>query len=693
MREDTDENSLTSKGYCDIRECKNWSGVILIMISPKFNLNDFPPIIDFVWNTFGDCQQFGGTVYLLPVNYLNNLEKSWSSNKNELVNKFDTIFNKTQFIVPSFPSPSFMEKTIGDAINTFKTSPVYDQSVTEYGRYLLLITNYEVYLDQFTATNIRNNAKANQVRVKILLIDDYNDDFDSAESDEDFFEMIAERGEKTEVDDIKGLSTSKMPSKMYACHNYEPFPKPYIKITKSNKKGIIIGVVLGASGMILILGILIFIFIKYRQRVRRDQINTLSWVNNHTQEINDNEYGEHINDNKTKDILLNDMLPFSIGTPTNNDTSDLQVEGDNNIIDEDNKILERVLNINYNEKLGSGAFSCVFKGTLLLESDYVRQKLASKNNKNRMEIIVKNCKKNLDDEMNDVISVDVAIKTELNSDNIFQSAESKEFLIKVFFYILYYFLKYIYFLKEINTLKQISYHPHVLSYFGSCFKDSSLCIILEYCSNGNLLSWLHDPKNKKNIDLKILLSFTWQIADGMYYLAVKNLIHRDLAARNILLDNDLVAKISDFGLSRVFDHNDVEVQNEYMLRTNAKIPVKHTAIEALRDGVYTEKSDVWAYAVLLFEIFSLGAPPYESLSLVEILPFLSEGSRLPRPLLVTDEVWNIMEDCWKEDPKERPNFGQIRERLTGLLEENSLQYGYLELSGINENPENNEVQI
>ncbi|CEF60941.1 Tyrosine-protein kinase receptor torso [Strongyloides ratti] len=663
------EKNLISKGYCDLRECKNWSGVILIILSPLFPIKKFPPIINFIWDTFNDCQTFGGEVFILPTNANNDLPKVWSSTKNELKNNFDTIFDEKKFIVSSFPLPTFIENVLNNVTKNFYLSPLANKTTSIYGKYLMIITNYEIYLDQETSFRIRNNIKHNQVRLKIMLIDKYNDDFDSMESDEDFFEMIAERGEKTEVDDVDGLTTSKMPSKMGACHNYQPFPKPLIDIKKSNKKGIIVGVILGGGGFLLILSILIFICIRWRRKIRKDKISTLSWINSQAEQNRINEYKEH---NKNK--VLNNLMP--IYNDNYNDQNQVNEINKNIEITEDRKILESVLTINYNEKLGSGAFSSVYKGAILLDSHFIKQKLNFINNKIKMKTIFVNEKKNCNNE--ETVEIDVAVKTELKNENVFQNAESKEFL-----------------LKEINTLLQISDHPHVITFWGSCFKDSSLCLVLEYCENGDLQTWLRNPSNKKYIDIKRLLSFSWQISDGMYYLAVKNLIHRDLAARNILLDGDLVAKISDFGLSRVFDTHDydIEMQNEYMLRTNAKIPVKHTAIEALRDGVYTEKSDVWAYGVLLFEIFSLGSIPYETLSLVEILPFLANGSRLPRPLLVTDSVWEIIEKCWLEDPKDRPNFNEIRTNLTKLLEEVTIQYGYIELGEVNVVSEDDEVQV
>ncbi|XP_016136252.1 mast/stem cell growth factor receptor Kit-like [Sinocyclocheilus grahami] len=130
------------------------------------------------------------------------------------------------------------------------------------------------------------------------------------------------------------------------------------------------------------------------------------------------------------------------------------------------------------------------------------------------------------------------------------------------------------------------YHQHPLF---NAFQSVSL--LSEWC----------DDKDDLSLDTEDLLSFSYQVAKGMDFLTSKNCIHRDLAARNVLLTQGRVAKICDFGLAR-----DITRDSSYVLRGNARLPVKWMSPESLFACVYTFESDVWSYGILLWEIFSLG---------------------------------------------------------------------------------------
>lgn len=147
----------------------------------------------------------------------------------------------------------------------------------------------------------------------------------------------------------------------------------------------------------------------------------------------------------------------------------------------------------------------------------------------------------------------------------------------------------------------------------------------------------------------------------MSYLASRRCVHRDLAARNVLVCENNVLKIADFGLAR-------NIQGEYYRKTtNGKLPIKWMAIESLESQVYTSQSDVWSYGVLLWEIMTLGAKPYKGVPLQDIYKRLEKGYRMEQPPNCSPEIYSLMQKCWAEQPNDRPTFSQIVEAIDSLL--------------------------
>nr|QRN45962.1 Fgf receptor 1a isoform IIIb [Danio rerio] len=242
-------------------------------------------------------------------------------------------------------------------------------------------------------------------------------------------------------------------------------------------------------------------------------------------------------------------------------------------------------------------------------------------------------------------------------------------------------------ISEMEMMKIIGKHKNIINLLGACTQDGPLYVIVEFAAKGNLREYLRvrrppgmeycynpDQVPVENMSIKDLVSCAYQVARGMEYLASKKCIHRDLAARNVLVTEDNVMKIADFGLARDIHHIDY-----YKKTTNGRLPVKWMAPEALFDRIYTHQSDVWSFGVLLWEIFTLGGSPYPGVPVEELFKLLKEGHRMDRPSTCTHELYMMMRDCWHAVPSQRPTFKQLVEDLDRTLSMTSNQE-YLDLS-------------
>lgn len=236
---------------------------------------------------------------------------------------------------------------------------------------------------------------------------------------------------------------------------------------------------------------------------------------------------------------------------------------------------------------------------------------------------------------------------------------------------------------EMEMMKMIGRHVNIINLLGCCTQDGPLYVVVEYAPLGNLRDFLRQQRPasgastggvsasgyeraigvNRALTHKDLVSFAYQVARGMEYLASRRCIHRDLAARNVLVSDDYVIKIADFGLAR-----DIHCNDYYRKTTNSRIPVKWMAPEALFHRLYTTQSDVWSYGILLWEIMTLGGTPYPSMPSVEnLFQLLRSGHRMEKPPACSLEMYMLMRECWSYQPNERPTFEELVEELDRIL--------------------------
>ncbi|XP_014388962.1 PREDICTED: megakaryocyte-associated tyrosine-protein kinase isoform X5 [Myotis brandtii] len=210
------------------------------------------------------------------------------------------------------------------------------------------------------------------------------------------------------------------------------------------------------------------------------------------------------------------------------------------------------------------------------------------------------------------------------------------------------------FLDETAVMTKLQ-HKNLVRLLGVILHQG-LYIVMEHVSKGNLVNFLR-TRGRALVNTPQLLQFSLHVAEGMEYLESKKLVHRDLAARNILISEDLVAKVSDFGL----------VKAERKGLDSSRLPVKWTAPEALKHGKFSSKSDVWSFGVLLWEVFSYGRAPYPKMSLKEVTEAVEKGYRMEPPEGCPGPVHTLMNSCWEAEPTRRPTFRKLAEKLAREL--------------------------
>ncbi|CAL1536023.1 unnamed protein product [Lymnaea stagnalis] len=228
------------------------------------------------------------------------------------------------------------------------------------------------------------------------------------------------------------------------------------------------------------------------------------------------------------------------------------------------------------------------------------------------------------------------------------------------------------FRREVDLMSEMR-HPNIVCLLGVSMKKEPMCMLFEYMAQGDLHEYLlsHSPHSDVTsaeddsgtgtghiLEYTEMLHISTQIAAGMEYLASHHFVHRDLAARNILVADGLTVKISDFGLSR-----DIYSSDYYRVQSKSLLPVRWMPPEAILYGKFTTDSDVWAFGVVLWEIFSYGLQPYYGFSNQEVIEMIRSRQILACPEECPARIYGLMVECWHEMPARRPAFREIHARL------------------------------
>ncbi|XP_066221723.1 muscle, skeletal receptor tyrosine-protein kinase isoform X7 [Saccopteryx leptura] len=227
-------------------------------------------------------------------------------------------------------------------------------------------------------------------------------------------------------------------------------------------------------------------------------------------------------------------------------------------------------------------------------------------------------------------------------------------------------------------------NPNIVKLLGVCAVGKPMCLLFEYMAYGDLNEFLrsmspHTVCGLSHSDLSMRaqvsspgppplscaeqLCIARQVAAGMAYLSERKFVHRDLATRNCLVGENMVVKIADFGLSRNIYSADYYKANE-----NDAIPIRWMPPESIFFNRYTTESDVWAYGVVLWEIFSYGLQPYYGMAHEEVIYYVRDGNILSCPENCPLELYNLMRLCWSKLPADRPSFTSIHRILERMCE-------------------------
>jgi serine/threonine protein kinase len=213
-------------------------------------------------------------------------------------------------------------------------------------------------------------------------------------------------------------------------------------------------------------------------------------------------------------------------------------------------------------------------------------------------------------------------------------------------------------LHEATVMAQVSGHPNLVALIGVVTRGTPMMMVLQICEQGSLLEVLRKRADGYGVLLerpKSVERMGYDVAKGMRHLARKKFIHRDLAARNILLNEDMACMVADFGLSRGATKVD-EGDAGYYRSTSGVFPLRWTAPESMLSLHFSTASDVWSFAIVLFEALNGGALPYKGLSNEQVIAAVTSGYKMSKPENCSSELYEVMLECLHASPEKRCDF-------------------------------------
>ncbi|KAG2621470.1 hypothetical protein PVAP13_3NG241000 [Panicum virgatum] len=221
------------------------------------------------------------------------------------------------------------------------------------------------------------------------------------------------------------------------------------------------------------------------------------------------------------------------------------------------------------------------------------------------------------------------------------------------------------FRQEVSLMKKLR-HPNIILFMGAVTSPQRLCIVTEFLPRGSLFRLLQRSGTK--LDVRRRIHMALDIARGMNYLhhSSSPIIHRDLKSSNLLVDKHWTVKVADFGLSRI-------KRETFLTTKTGKGTPQWMAPEVLRNEPSDEKSDVYSYGVILWELVTQKIP-WENLNSMQVIGavgFMNQRLDIPNDV---DLQWtSIILSCWESDPQQRPSFQELLERLRELQRRYAIQ--------------------